>query len=169
MVGTEIKEVTDKAIEKGGVLAILYFDMQSQKSDDLQPIMADMINNKLMKSKGVLYCYGSIEEPLKVEDVYSTTATVNILFDGMASMMNVIFNFVPAGIEIVRPEKEFTISISALQSVMLALSQISVEYSHYIMGKVLKKDDFEELESLLKKREELGKKLLGRNNNTEES
>lgn len=52
MAKSEVEEVTQKTVARGGILAKLYFDMQSEKPEDLQPLMADLINNRLLKSPG---------------------------------------------------------------------------------------------------------------------
>ncbi|MGC8676187.1 MAG: hypothetical protein ACP5T3_01565 [Candidatus Micrarchaeia archaeon] len=167
MAKSELEELTYKTIASGGILAKLYFDMQSEKQEDLQPLMADLINNRLLKTPGVVYCYGSIEEPIFIEQdkVYSTSATVTVLFKNMASLVNVAFNFAPAGIEVLKPDKEYRLSIAELQTIVLDAAQISVNYSQYILSKVLSKEDFAKIDSELKRREELGKKLFANKSN----
>lgn len=98
MAKSQIDELTDETISKGGILAKLYFDMESEKKEDLQPIMTDLINNRLLKAVGVVYCVGVIEEPIKVDKNYSTNATVTGLFKDIGSLINVSFNFAPAGL-----------------------------------------------------------------------
>ena len=99
MAKSEVSEVTEKVIAKGGILTRLYFDMQSEKAEDLQPLMADLINQRLLKAPGVMYAAGSIDEPMKLEDVYSTNAMVTVLFNDLGALINVVFNFSPVGIE----------------------------------------------------------------------
>ncbi|MGC8671547.1 MAG: hypothetical protein ACP5TJ_01475 [Candidatus Micrarchaeia archaeon] len=159
---SEVEELTEKTISNGGLLARLYFDMQSEKQEDLQPLMADLINNRLLKTPGVVYCYGSIEPPIKIEqdNVYSTSAELTVLFQNVTALLNVAFMFAPAGIEVIRPEKEYRIPIADLQSAVLDAAQISANYSQYILSKVLSPEDFAKIQSDLKRREELGKRLL---------
>ena len=64
MAKSEVDKVTEEKIARGGVLVKFYFDMQHKDKEQLQPLMTDLINNHLMKEKGVVYCYGAIEEPL---------------------------------------------------------------------------------------------------------
>ncbi len=158
----ELNELTDQTIGKGGILAKLYFDMESEKEDDLQPIMTDLINNRLLKSTGVVYCYGAVDEPIKIESTnsYSTSAIVTVLFKDIGSLMNVAFNFAPAGIEILRPEKELRMKTKELQSLLLDLAQISLNYSQYILSRVLNKEDYEKVLKEMKNREELGRKVI---------
>jgi hypothetical protein len=160
MSNSEVDQITRETLEKGGILAKLYFDMQSEKQDDLQPIMADLINNRLLKIKGVVYCYGSIDEPIKIDSVYTTNAEVTALFIGIGPMITVIFNFVPAGIEIIKPERELRLKINELQSLMLEMSQISLDYSKYILEKVMTKEDYAKVMEHMRNREDIGRKLL---------
>ena len=162
MAKSEIDELTDETVGKGGILAKLYFDMESEKKEDLQPIMTDLINNRLLKAVGVVYCVGVIEEPIKMDKTYSTSATVTGLFKDIGSLINVSFNFAPAGLEILKPKGEIKIKSNELQSILLDLAQISVNYSQYILSRVLSKEDYEKVMNDMKNREELGKKVMGK-------
>ncbi len=157
---SEVEETTDKTISRGGILARMYFDMQSEKPDDLQPLMAELINNRLMKAQGVVYCYGSIDEPIKSGDLYLTNAVMTILLKDIAALINIAFNFTPAGIEILKPTKEYVLKIPELQSLMLDIAQISVNYSKYILERTLSKEDYERIMRDIANREALGRKLL---------
>lgn len=160
MAKSEVTEVTQKALKTGGLLTKLYFDMQSEKPDELQPLMTDLINNQLLKAPGVIYCFGTIDEPIKLRDVYSTNAIVTALFKDIGALVNVVFNFSPIGIEILKPEGEYVVKISDLNGVLVSLSQISAEYSKYILTKVLTKEDLEKINTSLEAREEMGKRLI---------
>jgi hypothetical protein len=157
---TELEEITEKTLRKGGILTKLYFDVQSYENVDLQALLTDLINNKLLKSAGVVYCSGSIDETIKLKDVYSSAAKVTTLFTDIGALINAVFNFAPAGVEIIKPENELVIKTSQLQSVMLSLSEISVDYSKYILERVLKKEEYDKVLNDLKAREELGKHLI---------
>ena len=89
MAKSEMEEVTRKAIENGGILAKEYFDMHSEKADDLQPLMTDLISNRLLKFPGVIYCAGEIDEPIKVEELYATNAVVTILVKDLWTLLNI--------------------------------------------------------------------------------
>ncbi len=156
----EVEEVTQHALEKGGILVKLYFDMESEKQDDLQPLMVDLINNRLLKTQGVVYCVGAIDEPIKLKDTYSTSAQVTALFDGLWPLINVMFTFTPAGVEIMKPNRDYNLKQSDLQSLLLNVAQVSLEYNNYILSRILKKEDYEKIQEQMKNREALGKKLL---------
>jgi hypothetical protein len=157
-----MEEVTHKALAKGGLLAKIYFDMQSEKPDDLQPLMADLINNRLLKSPGVIYCFGAIDEPIKTDATYSTSAIVTVLFKDLWSLVNVSFAFTPAGIEILKPEREYVLKSGDLQALALNVASVSLDYSNFILSRALKKEDYDKLKDDMKHREELGKKLIER-------
>jgi hypothetical protein len=156
----EVSEVTDKAIAKGGILTKLYFDMQSDKAEELQPLMADLIDQRLLKAPGVIYAAGSIDEPIKLEDVYSTNAVVTVLFNDLGSLINIVFNFSPVGIEVLKPEGDYVIKSGHLNSILISLSQISMDYSKYILTKVLKGEELEKVNRELRIREEMGKRAI---------
>lgn len=104
-VKNDVDMVTEEKVRKGGVLARLYFDMQDKDKEKLQHIMLSLVNDKLMKEKGVVYCYGTIEEPLEKDGIYITSATVTLLMDNFAPLIGIAFNYAPAGVEVLKPEK----------------------------------------------------------------
>jgi hypothetical protein len=160
LANNEVEEVTSKALSSGGLLTKIYFDMESAKQEELQPLMVDLINNRLMKAPGVIYCFGAIDEPMKVKDAFSTSATVTVLFKDLWSLVNVMFAFTPAGVEVLKPQKEYFLKMSDLQALLLNVAQISLEYSNYILSRVLKKEDYDKIMEQMSNREALGKKLL---------
>lgn len=164
MAKSEVDKLTEEKIAKGGVLVKFYFDMQHKEKEKLQPLMSDLINQRLMKEKGVVYCYGSIEEPLEKDGIFTTSAMVTILFESFFPLVGIAFNYAPAGLEILRPEKEMRFTIAEMQSLLLELSQISVMYSRYILEHVMKPEDMDSLQSTLDARAEIGKKFVGKQN-----
>jgi hypothetical protein len=160
MAKSDVDRVTEEKIARGGVLARLYFDMQDRDRERLQPILAELINDRLMKERGVVYCYGSIEEPLERNGMYITSAIVTLLFDSFMPLVNIAFNYAPAGIELLRPTSEMSFKMNELQSMLMDLSQISLNYSKYVLEKVLKPEDIENIRQQINTRESIGKKLL---------
>ena len=77
--------------------------MQDSSKEKLQPLLVDLVNERLMKENGVVYCYGSVEEPLEKQGVWITSATVTILFESARPLMGIAFHYAPAGIEILKP------------------------------------------------------------------
>lgn len=160
MAKSDVDKLNDEKIAKGGVLVKLYFDMQHHEKEKLQPMMVDLINERLMKERGVVYCVGAVEEPLEKDGIFITSAAVTVLFDKFIPLLNVAFNYAPAGVEILRPLNEMTFKTYELQSMLMDLSQISLDYSKYILEKVMKPEDLEKIKDQMNRRHEAGKKLL---------
>jgi hypothetical protein len=160
MAKSDVEILTEEKLAKGGVLAKLYFDMQHKQSDQLQPLLVELINEHLLKEKGVIYCYGAVEEPMEQNGIFITSASLTMLFENFFPLVNIALNYAPAGIEILRPNKEISFKVSELQSLLMDLSQVSVNYSKYIAEHVLKPEDMADVDQRLTQRLELGKKLL---------
>ncbi|MCL4383751.1 MAG: hypothetical protein M1168_01370 [Candidatus Marsarchaeota archaeon] len=160
MVKSELEKITHEKLLQGGILVKMYFDMQNQEKEKLQPLLVDLINEHLLKEKGVVYCYGAIEEPIKLNELYSTSAEVTILFENIFPLVNIAFNYTPIGLEILKPDKEFVLKMSQLQSLILEISNISTNYSRYILQKVLKPDDLALITKEIENRIEMGKKVM---------
>lgn len=159
MAKSEVDKVTEERIARGGMLAKLYFDMQDADRNKLQPLMVELVNEHLLKERGVIYCFGAIEEPLEREGIFTTSAEVTMLFEGFAPLVNIAFNYAPAGIEIIKPS-EMTIKANELQSILMDVSLISTNYSKYILEKVLKPEELRSMKQQLDNRFELGRKLM---------
>ena len=157
---SDLDLVTEEKIRSGGVLVKLYFDIQDKDKERLQPLLTDLINNRLMKQNGVIYCYGKILEPIGKENIFITSAIVTLLTDSIGALVNIMFNFAPAGLEVLKPEKEVLIKTSELQSLLLDISNISLTYSKYILERVMDKDEAEMVRKQLENRAEMGKKLV---------
>lgn len=160
MAKTDVEVLTEEKISKGGVLAKLYFDMQNEKKESLQPLLADLINERLMKEKGIVYCYGTIEEPIESKDGFVTSAIVTILVENFFTLVGITFNYSPAGIEILKPTKNMSFRIGDLQSMLMDLSQISMNYSKYVLERVLKPEDLARIREQLNNRTAIGKRML---------
>ncbi len=157
---SEVDIVTDEHVEQGGVLVRMYFDVQDKERDRLQPLLVDLINNRLLKEKGVVYCYGKINEPLERDGMFITSAVVTTLFKSLGPLVNVVFNYAPMAIELIKPEKEFHMKTSELQSVLLDLSSVSLTYSRYMLERIMKKEDLEAVRKQIENRIEVGKKAI---------
>lgn len=160
MAKSDVDRVTEEKLAKGGVLVKFYFDMQHNEKDKLQPLLVDLINERLMKERGVVYCYGAVEEPLEREGTFITSAEVTMLFDSFIPLIGVAFRYAPAGIEILKPQNNMTFKTFELQSMLMDLSQISLDYSKYILEKVMKPEDIEHMKRQIENRHEIGKKLM---------
>jgi hypothetical protein len=160
MAKSELERVTEEKVGKGGMQVKMYFDMQSEEQDKLQPLLVDLINERLLKEPGVVYCYGAIEEPIKKDKYFITSAVVTALFENLKSLIWITFKYAPAGIEVLKPQKDIQISAWDLQSILLDISQLSNDYSRYILEKVLKPEDIEQINMQIENRKEVGRKLM---------
>lgn len=160
MAKSDMEEVTNKTIKEGGILVKMYFDMQSANKDELQPLMADFVNT-ILKAPGVIYCFGAINEPIKDGEIYSTSTVLTILFKDMGALIGLTFRYTPAAVEVIKPEREYILKAPVLQSLLIDIAGISLEYSKYIQSKLLKPEDYARFMDDVKRREELGRKILG--------
>jgi hypothetical protein len=160
MAKSDVDRVTDDTIAKGGVLVKMYFDMRHTEKEKLQPLMADLINERLMKENGIVYCYGAIEEPLEKDGVFITSGTVTVLLNGFMPLIGIAFRYAPAGVEVIRPTKDIILKPMDLQRMLMDISDISMNYSKYILEKVLAPKERDDMLAHLNDRAELGKKLL---------
>ncbi|MEM0143377.1 MAG: hypothetical protein QXS81_03020 [Candidatus Micrarchaeaceae archaeon] len=161
MAKDELTAITEDAIKNGGLLLRLYFDMQDKDKNKLQPLLVDLLNNRLLKEKDVIYGYGKIREPIENEGFFVTSAIITVLLKGIRSAINIMFNYAPIAVEVLKPEKEAYISSAELQAMLLDISNISITYSKYILDKVLSKEDKIMIAKQLENRAEIGKKLIG--------
>src|SRR5271157_1831189 len=160
MAKSEVDRLTEEKVGKGGILARLYFDMQSSNREDIQPALVELINEHLLKEKGVVYCYGMIDEPLEKEGTFITSAVVTMLTESFFPLVSIAFNYSPAGVEILQPEKEMSFKPMELQTMLLDVSQIALNYSKYVLEHVMKPEDMERIRAQLENRAQIGKRLL---------
>jgi hypothetical protein len=160
MAKSDLDRITEEKIAKGGVLAKLYFDMQNSDKEKLQPLLVELVNEHLLKEKGVVYGYGMIEDPLEQNGLFITSAVVTVLCESFIPLVSISFNYSPAGIELIRPEKEMTFKMHELQGLLMDVSQISLSYSKYVLEHVLKPEDVAGIAKQIDYRSEVGKKLL---------
>ena len=168
MAKNDVEKVTEEKIRAGGVLVKFYFDMQHNDKEKLQPLLVDLINERLMKEPGVVYVYGSVEEPLEKDGVFITSAMVTVLFESFLPLLSVAFRYAPAGIEILKPEKEMHFRTSELQSMLMDMSALSIGYSQFMLEKILKPDELAEIKRQMENRAEIGKRFLEKKKAAEE-
>ncbi len=164
MAKSDVDRLTEEKVAKGGVLARLYFDMQSSNREELQPALVELINEHLLKEKGVVYCYGEVDEPLEREGTFVTSAMVTVLVESFFPLVNIAFNYSPVGVEILKPESEIHFRPNELQSMLLDLSSISLNYSKYVLEHVLKPEELAKISRQMENRTLLGKKLIEERN-----
>jgi hypothetical protein len=160
MAKSDVDILTEEKIGKGGVLAKLYFDMQSKNREEIQPALVELINEHLLKEKGVVYCYGMVDEPLEKDGIFITSAVVTVLVEHFFTLVTIAFNYSPAGVEIMQPNRELHFKPAELQSMLLDISQISISYSRYVLEHVLNPEDLAKINTQLDNRALLGKQMM---------
>ncbi len=157
---TDVQKVTDDKINSGGILLKLYFDMHSKDKEKLQPLLVDLVNNRLLKEPGVVYCFGAIEEPLEIEGMFTTSATVTVLFENVRSAITMVFRYAPVGIEMMQPTKDMNLKPSEVQSILMDISQTASNYSKYILQNVMSDEQRTSLAKDIDSRTEEGKRHM---------
>ena len=79
-----------------------------------------------------------------------------------------IFNYAPAALEIIKPEKEVHIKTAELQSLLIDISNLSIQYSKYILEKVLDPKEIENIKKQMDNRAEIGRKAIEKKRDNEE-
>ena len=161
-----IEQLNEEVIKNGGLLVLMYFDMHGNSPEIVQNSLVDMIA-KLTQEPGVVYATGEIEEPIRYEELYSSSAEVKLLARDLNSLVNVCFRYGPIGIEVLRPE-EIKLELPQLHELLLNVSQTSQEYTKFVYEKLMTPEEREMFNKKLVNKAELAKKLVERGKPTTE-
>jgi len=156
----DVKKVTDDAIKNGGVLAMLYFDLHAASKEAAQQLGTGFVDH-IIKSPGVIYALGEIDEPIGGEEGknYSTSISLKVLTKDFITLSGLCLTHSPFNIEIIRPN-EICLPLSTVHELLGLLSATTAEYKRYIITKIAKPEDVREFQEQLRIRAELGKKIL---------
>jgi len=154
-----VEEVTEAALEKGGVLAILYFDAHGNTIDEVEGLLVDM-SQKLSQEKGVVYAVSEIERALEMEDkFFSSGAKVKILTDSFTSLVRVCGLYGPMGVEVMKPD-ELRLRPREAHDILFTVAEMSHEFTAMMMTKIMKPEERVAFSEKMKRRAEMGKKLM---------
>jgi len=153
-------KLTKATVEKGGVLALLYFDAHTKTKEKAQEIGAGFVS-QLLKEPGVIFAVGEIDEPIQDRDLFSTSIQVKILVSTFHQLANVCAVHSPFSIEIIQPD-EITITLGQAHELLMNLSTITADYKKYIMEKLTTPEEREKYARILEKKAELGRRILER-------
>ena len=167
MAKSDMDKLTEEKIGNGGLLLKLYFDMKNKEKESLQPLLVDLINEHLLKEPGVVYCYGAIEEPIEMEGVYSTSATITILVENFRSSINIEFRYAPAGVELIRPTKDVNLRPIEIQGALMDISLVSESYSKFIVQNAMTEEGMRHLSDDISNRIKRGTEMINRNGEDE--
>ena len=156
---SEVDRLTQKTVEEGGVLALLYFDIHGSDKDTIVQLGTGMLQ-KVLKEEGVVFARIEIDEPVESEGMFSTSLEMRVLVQEVTSLAQLCVNFSPFSIEILEPQN-FKVPIAHMQDLFMFIASTSHDYKKYILqNKLATPEQQEEYAKNLKRRADLGKKLL---------
>lgn len=148
----------EEACKRGAILSIVHFDAFGKEKELIKNALVEFLAT-LSNEKGILYCKGTIEEPIESSEGFSTYAEVKLLSENFGYLLHVCIKYAPSAVQILMPSK-IVLEIDAAQNLLLDASLLSQEYSKYFVEKIMSKEDFQKFQEILKKRAEEGKKML---------
>lgn len=156
----DLKKLTEDLVKQGGVQALLYFDIHAATSEDVQNLGVGFIN-QLIKTPGVVYAMGEIDEPLAVEEGknVSSSIEVKLLTRNFLTLANLCLVYSPFNIEILKPDS-VQIPLNEAHELLGQLSATTAEYKKTIITKLAKPEELAEFQKQLRLRAEMGKKIL---------
>lgn len=162
-----VEEVTRNALEKGGVLAMVYFDVHGNDKEEVEGILVET-SRRLTAERDVVYAVGEIERAIEMDDgTYSAAASVRILTTSFPALVRICALYSPIGVEILKPN-EIKLSLATAHEVLNQVADASYAFMTTMLKKVLKPDEMAKLEKIMKRRAELGKELISQSEESEE-
>lgn len=156
----DIEKLTKDTVKDGGILAIMYFDIHAKSKEAVQELGTGFINTIIHKP-GVVYALGEIDEPIGGEEGknWSSSISVKVLTKDFNVLALICMAHSPFTVEILRPD-EIKLSINTTQILLGNMSATTAEYKKMIVTKLSTKEDIAQMQEDLKKRAEMGKKIL---------
>ncbi|MEW6036361.1 MAG: hypothetical protein AB1529_07140 [Candidatus Micrarchaeota archaeon] len=157
---TDVEKLTRDTVAGGGVLAMLYFDIHAKTKELVQELGTGFVNSIIQKP-GVVFALGEIDEPAGGEEGknWSSSIEVKVLTKDFSSLAAICMAHSPYTVEILRPD-EIRLPLSQAHELLGTMSATTAEYKRYILTKLSKPEELLQLQENLRKRAEMGKKLL---------
>lgn len=157
----DVEKTVRETVKDGGVLAMLYFDIHAKTKELVQELGTGFVNS-LIKKQGVVFALGEIDEPVGGErgKNWSSSISVKILTKDFKTLAAICMAHSPFTVEILRPN-EIKLPLNQAHDVLGIMAATTAEYKRYILMKMAKPDELVRIEDNLKKRAEMGKKILG--------
>jgi hypothetical protein len=157
---SDVEKLTKDTINSGGVLAMLYFDLHARTKELVQELGVGFVNT-LIQKEGVVFALGEIDEPKDGGEGknWSGTVEVKILTKDFATLASIAMAHSPYSVEIMRPD-EIRLPLSAAHDLLGIMAATTAEYKKYILLKLSKPEEILQLQENLKKRAEMGKKIM---------
>jgi hypothetical protein len=157
---SKIEALTQATVEKGGILAMLYFDMHGKDKEKLEQLLVDLAN-RLNDEKGVVYSVGEIDRAMELGDQFSAAAKITILTGSFAVLSRICDSYGPMGIEILKPN-EIHLSIPDAQQVLFDHVKMMSDLLREMIEKNMTPEERAKLGKLMAARAELGKDMIKR-------
>jgi len=119
----------------------LIFEIMGRPAEHVKQSLTNLVM-KIASDKGVKLISKEIHEPVKIEtskDLFSSFAEVSLELDSIANYLQIIFNYMPAHIELVRPE-EIAFTNRDLNEMANALVQKLHQYDAIAKNSMIEKD-----------------------------
>jgi len=158
----DVEKLTRKTVEDGGVLAMLYFDIHA-KTEELVKELGTGFINEIIHKPGVVFALGEIEKPEGGSETknWSSIIEIKVLTKDFQTLANICMAHSPFTIEILRPD-EINLQLSEAHSLLSLMAAITAEYKRHILTKLAKPGELGKIEETLKRRAEMGKKILSK-------
>ncbi len=155
----EVDRLTEKTVDEGGVLALLYFDIHGSDKDNIVQLGTGMLQ-KILKEQGVVFARMEIDEPIESDGMFSTSLELRVLVQEVTVLAALCANFSPFSLEILEPQ-QFKIPITHMQDLFMFIASTAHDYKKYILqNKLATPQQQEEYAKTLKRRADLGKRIL---------
>ncbi len=153
-----VDKVTKDTVNQGGILAFLYFDIHGNSEEGIKNLGVGFIQ-RVIKEPGVVYARGEIAEPLKEEDIYSTSVEVKVLIKSFLELMALCAKYSPFSIEILQPN-ELKFSVDKLHDLLMFMANTTHGYKKHIFTKTSTPEDLKNYQKHIQNKMKLGKLLM---------
>lgn len=153
----DVEKVTKETIEKGGILALLYFDIHGKDKEKLVDIGAGFIQ-QILKEAGVIYALGEVDNPFEQNDLFSTSVNLKVLFKDFISLSSLCSKYSPFSVEIIRPDK-ISLAIDQAHDLLMDIAATNFEYKKYIIEKLADDSELKSYKDSFENKLLMGKKM----------
>lgn len=155
----DVEKLTRDTLNKGGILAMLYFDLHGSSKEVLQELASGFVQ-KLLAEPGVIYALGEIDEPIQAKDekFFSTSVEVKILTTGFFHLFRICTAYSPFSLEILKPDA-VKLTIDQAHEVLMDGAMTTFEYKKHIIEKMSNKEQLSAYKKTIEQKIALGKRL----------
>jgi hypothetical protein len=155
----KLEQLTDKTIEEGGILSILYFDVIGKEKEKIEQLLVDLVA-KLNGENGVVYSIGDIQRAIPLDTgEFSAAAKVTILTKDFHTLSRICDNYGPIGLEILKPS-EIRIKTPEAQAILLDHVAMISNLLREIVERTMTPEERKKLAKILEAKAERGKELM---------